>query len=307
LGERQAATSIAWADRTFFELGGKAMTETRFVGTDRYIATADLGMAVNAAITLGRPLLIKGEPGTGKTQLALEVAGALGRPMFEWHVKSTSKAQQGLYEYDAVSRLRDSQLGDPKVADIRNYIVRGKLWEAFDSDVQPVLLIDEIDKADIEFPNDLLREIDRMEFYVYETRELVKARHRPIIIITSNNEKELPDAFLRRCFFHYIRFPDAETMEKIVEVHYPNLKKELLAEALGAFYKVRETPGLKKKPSTSELLDWIKLLLAEDIPPEALRSDDPKKAIPPLYGALLKNEQDVHLFEQLIFLNRRAR
>ena len=283
------------------------MTETRFVGTDRYIATADLGMAVNAAITLGRPLLIKGEPGTGKTQLALEVAGALGRPIFEWHVKSTSKAQQGLYEYDAVSRLRDSQLGDPKVADIRNYIVRGKLWEAFDSDMQPVLLIDEIDKADIEFPNDLLREIDRMEFYVYETRELVKARHRPIIIITSNNEKELPDAFLRRCFFHYIRFPDAETMEKIVAGHYPNLKKELLAEALGAFYKVRETPGLKKKPSTSELLDWIKLLLAEDIPPEALRSDDPKKAIPPLYGALLKNEQDVHLFEQLIFLNRRAR
>ena len=283
------------------------MTETRFVGTDRYIATADLGMAVNAAITLGRPLLIKGEPGTGKTQLALEVAGALGRPIFEWHVKSTSKAQQGLYEYDAVPRLRDSQLGDPKVADIRNYIVRGKLWEAFDSDMQPVLLIDEIDKADIEFPNDLLREIDRMEFYVYETRELVKARHRPIIIITSNNEKELPDAFLRRCFFHYIRFPDAETMEKIVAVHYPNLKKELLAEALGAFYKVRETPGLKKKPSTSELLDWIKLLLAEDIPPEALRSDDPKKAIPPLYGALLKNEQDVHLFEQLIFLNRRAR
>jgi len=283
------------------------MTETRFVGTDRYIATADLGMAVNAAITLGRPLLIKGEPGTGKTQLALEVAGALGRPIFEWHVKSTSKAQQGLYEYDAVSRLRDSQLGDPKVADIRNYIVRGKLWEAFDSDLQPVLLIDEIDKADIEFPNDLLREIDRMEFYVYETRELVKARHRPIIIITSNNEKELPDAFLRRCFFHYIRFPDAETMEKIIAVHYPNLKKELLAEALGAFYKVRETPGLKKKPSTSELLDWIKLLLAEDIPPEALRSDDPKKAIPPLYGALLKSERDVHLFEQLIFLNRRAR
>ena len=283
------------------------MTDMRFVGSDRYIATDDLGMAVNAAITLGRPLLIKGEPGTGKTQLALEVAGALGRPIFEWHVKSTSKAQQGLYEYDAVSRLRDSQLGDPKVADIRNYIVRGKLWEAFDSDVQPVLLIDEIDKADIEFPNDLLREIDRMEFYVYETRELIKARHRPIIIITSNNEKELPDAFLRRCFFHYIRFPDTETMEKIVAVHYPNLKKELLAEALGAFYKLRETPGLKKKPSTSELLDWIKLLLAEDIPPEALRSDVPKKAIPPLYGALLKNEQDVHLFEQLIFLNRRAR
>lgn len=283
------------------------MTETRFVGTDRYIATADLGMAVNAAITLGRPLLIKGEPGTGKTQLALEVSGALGRPIFEWHVKSTSKAQQGLYEYDAVSRLRDSQLGDPKVADIRNYIVRGKLWEAFDSETQPVLLIDEIDKADIEFPNDLLREIDRMEFYVYETRELVKARHRPIIIITSNNEKELPDAFLRRCFFHYIRFPDEATMTRIVDVHYPSLKRELLGEALAAFYRVRETPGLKKKPSTSELLDWIKLLLAEDIPPEALRSEDPKKSIPPLYGALLKNEQDVHLFEQLVFLNRRVR
>jgi MoxR-like ATPase len=283
------------------------MSTTRFESTDRYIATADLSMAINAAITLGRPLLIKGEPGTGKTQLALEVANALDRPIFEWHVKSTSKAQQGLYEYDAVSRLRDSQLGDPKVADIRNYIVRGKLWESFDSEVQPVLLIDEIDKADIEFPNDLLRELDRMEFYVYETRELVKARHRPIIIITSNNEKELPDAFLRRCFFHYIRFPDADTMAEIVAVHYPNLKRELLSEALTAFYRVRETPGLKKKPSTSELLDWIKLLLAEDIPPEALRSDDPKKAIPPLYGALLKNEQDVHLFEQLIFLNRRAR
>jgi MoxR-like ATPase len=280
---------------------------TRFSGTDRYIATTDLGMAVNAAVTLGRPLLIKGEPGTGKTQLALEVAQALGRPIFEWHVKSTSKAQQGLYEYDAVSRLRDSQLGDARVADIRNYIVRGKLWEAFESEVQPVLLIDEIDKADIEFPNDLLRELDRMEFYVYETRELVRARHRPIIIITSNNEKELPDAFLRRCFFHYIRFPDAETMAKIVEVHYPGLKRALLAEALGAFYQVRETPGLKKKPSTSELLDWIKLLLAEDVPPEALRSDDPKKSIPPLHGALLKNEQDVHLFEQLVFLNRRAR
>lgn len=283
------------------------MSTTRFESTDRYIATADLSMAINAAITLGRPLLIKGEPGTGKTQLALEVASALDRPIFEWHVKSTSKAQQGLYEYDAVSRLRDSQLGDPKVADIRNYIVRGKLWESFDSAVQPVLLIDEIDKADIEFPNDLLRELDRMEFYVYETRELVKARHRPIIIITSNNEKELPDAFLRRCFFHYIRFPDADTMAEIVAVHYPNLKRELLSEALAAFYRVRETPGLKKKPSTSELLDWIKLLLAEDIPPESLRSDDPKKAIPPLYGALLKNEQDVHLFEQLIFLNRRAR
>ena len=279
----------------------------KFVGTQRYIATPDLEMAVNAAVTLGRPLLIKGEPGTGKTQLALEVAASLGRPIFEWHVKSTSKAQQGLYEYDAVSRLRDSQLGEARVADIRNYIVRGKLWEAFDSHEPPVLLIDEIDKADIEFPNDLLRELDRMEFYVYETRELVKARHRPVIIITSNNEKELPDAFLRRCFFHYIRFPDAETMERIVEVHHPGLKRELLAEALGAFYRVRETPGLKKKPSTSELLDWIKLLLAEDLPPEALRGDDPKKSIPPLYGALLKNEQDVHLFEQLVFLNRRTR
>jgi MoxR-like ATPase len=279
----------------------------RFTGTERYIATPDLEMAVNASVTLGRPLLIKGEPGTGKTQLALEVARSLGRPIFEWHVKSTSKAQQGLYEYDAVSRLRDSQLGEARVADIRNYIVRGKLWEAFESSEQPVLLIDEIDKADIEFPNDLLRELDRMEFYVYETRELVKARHRPAIIITSNNEKELPDAFLRRCFFHYIRFPDADTMQKIVEVHHPGLKRELLAEALGAFYRVRETPGLKKKPSTSELLDWIKLLLAEDIPPEALRSDDPKKSIPPLYGALLKNEQDVHLFEQLVFLSRRTR
>ena len=279
----------------------------KFVGTQRYIATPDLEMAVNAAVTLGRPLLIKGEPGTGKTQLALEVAASLGRPIFEWHVKSTSKAQQGLYEYDAVSRLRDSQLGEARVADIRNYIVRGKLWEAFDSPEPPVLLIDEIDKADIEFPNDLLRELDRMEFYVYETRELVKARHRPVIIITSNTEKELPDAFLRRCFFHYIRFPDAETMERIVEVHHPGLKRELLAEALGAFYRVRETPGLKKKPSTSELLDWIKLLLAEDLPPEALRGDDPKKSIPPLYGALLKNEQDVHLFEQLVFLNRRTR
>ena len=279
----------------------------RFGGTDRYIATPDLEMAVNASVTLGRPLLIKGEPGTGKTQLALEVARSLDRPIFEWHVKSTSKAQHGLYEYDAVSRLRDSQLGEARVADIRNYIVRGKLWKAFASEVQPVLLIDEIDKADIEFPNDLLRELDRMEFYVHETRELVQARHRPVIIITSNNEKELPDAFLRRCFFHYIRFPDAGTMEKIVEVHHPGLKRELLAEALGAFYRVRETPGLKKKPSTSELLDWIKLLLAEDIPPEALRSDDPKKSIPPLYGALIKNEQDVHLFEQLVFLSRRAR
>ncbi len=279
----------------------------RFTGTDRYVATDDLMMAVNAAITLGRPLLVKGEPGTGKTQLAQEVARALNRPLYEWHIKSTSKAQQGLYEYDAVSRLRDSQLGDPRVHDIRNYIVKGKLWEAFESEVQPVLLIDEIDKADIEFPNDLLRELDRMEFYVYETRELVKARHRPIIIITSNNEKELPDAFLRRCFFHYIRFPDEQTLARIVEVHYPGLKKELLAEALAAFFRVRETPGLKKKPSTSELLDWIKLLVAEDIPPEALRSGDPRKTLPVLHGALLKNEQDVHLFEQIAFLHRRAR
>jgi MoxR-like ATPase len=282
------------------------MTE-RFAGTDRYIATDDLMMAVNAAVTLGRPLLIKGEPGTGKTQLAQEIARSLGRPMFEWHIKSTSKAQQGLYEYDAVSRLRDSQLGDERVHDIANYILQGSLWEAFESPTQPVLLIDEIDKADIEFPNDLLRELDRMEFYVYETRQLVKARHRPIIVITSNNEKELPDAFLRRCFFHYIRFPDEATMRKIVEVHYPGLKKELLAEALGAFFQVRETPGLKKKPSTSELLDWIKLLVAEDIDPEVLRSQDAKKTLPVLHGALLKNEQDVHLFEQLVFLNRRAR
>jgi MoxR-like ATPase len=277
----------------------------RFAGTDNYVATEDLMMAVNAAVVLGRPLLVKGEPGTGKTQLAEEVAQALQRPLYRWHIKSTTKAQQGLYEYDAVSRLRDSQLGEAKVHDIGNYIVKGRMWEAFDSDVQPVLLVDEIDKADIEFPNDLLHELDRMEFYVYETRQWIKARHRPIIVITSNNEKELPDAFLRRCFFHYIRFPDTATMEQIVAVHYPGLKKELLAEALTAFFKVREMPGLKKKPSTSELLDWIKLLLAEDIPPEALRSDDPKKAIPPLYGALLKNEQDVHLFEQLVFLHRR--
>jgi MoxR-like ATPase len=279
----------------------------RFTGTERYIATEDLMMAVNAAITLARPLLIKGEPGTGKTQLAQEIARSLGAPLYEWHIKSTSKAQQGLYEYDAVSRLRDSQLGDARVHDIRNYIVKGRLWEAFDSDVRPVLLIDEVDKADIEFPNDLLRELDRMEFFVYETRELVKARHRPIILITSNNEKELPDAFLRRCFFHYIRFPDAGTMRAIVEVHFPGLKKELLSEALNAFFEVRETPGLKKKPSTSELLDWIKLLVAEDIDPAVLRGSDPKKTIPILHGALLKNEQDVHLFEQLVFLNRRTR
>ena len=280
---------------------------TRFSGTDRYIATDDLMMAVNAAVTLARPLLIKGEPGTGKTQLAQEIARALGRPLHEWHIKSTSKAQQGLYEYDAVSRLRDSQLGDQRVHDIANYILKGKLWEAFESGEQPVLLIDEIDKADIEFPNDLLRELDRMEFYVYETRQLVKARHRPIIVITSNNEKELPDAFLRRCFFHYIRFPDEETMTRIVDVHYPGLRRDLLAEALTSFFRLRETPGLRKKPSTSELLDWIKLLVAEQIPPEALRSTDPKKSLPPLYGALLKNEQDVHLFEQLVFLHRSGR
>ncbi|HEY6547893.1 MAG TPA: MoxR family ATPase [Vicinamibacteria bacterium] len=278
---------------------------TRFTGTDTYIATEDLMMAVNAAITLERPLLIKGEPGTGKTMLAIEVARALGRPLVQWHVKSTSKAQQGLYEYDAVSRLRDSQLGDPRVQDIANYIKRGPLWEAFDSDTPAVVLIDEIDKADIEFPNDLLRELDRMEFFVYETQQLVKARHRPAIIITSNNEKELPDAFLRRCFFHYIRFPDRETMERIVEVHYPGLKKNLLRQALTAFFEIREVPGLKKKPSTSELLDWLKLLVAEDIPPEALHNPDSGKIVPPLHGALLKNEQDVHLFERLVFMSRR--
>jgi MoxR-like ATPase len=282
------------------------MSSGRFAGTDRYVATPDLMVAVNAAVTLARPLLIKGEPGTGKTQLAAEIARSLGRPLHEWHIKSTSKAHQGLYEYDAVSRLRDSQLGDEKVRDISHYIIKGSLWEAFESPVQPVLLIDEIDKADIEFPNDLLRELDRMEFFVHETRELVKARHRPIILITSNNEKELPDAFLRRCFFHYIRFPDAETMEKIVRVHHPDLKADLLREALTSFFNVRETPGLRKKPSTSELLDWIKLLVAEDIPAEALRGDDPKKLMPVLHGALLKNEQDVHLFEQLVFLNRRS-
>ena len=282
------------------------MTDSRFKGTNSYIATDDLSMAVNAAVTLERPILIKGEPGTGKTQLAIEVAESMGRPLFEWHIKSTTKARQGLYEYDAVARLRDSQLGDDKVHDISNYIMRGKVWEAFDCIERPVLLIDEIDKADIEFPNDLLQELDRMEFYVYETKKLIKARHRPIIIITSNNEKELPDAFLRRCFFHYIKFPDQETMAQIVNVHFPNLKKELLSEALNAFYKVRDVRGLKKKPSTSELLDWIKLLLAEDIPIEALHTENAQSAIPPLYGALLKNEQDVHLFEQLVFLDRRA-
>jgi len=279
---------------------------SRFTGSDRYIAPDELLMAVNAAITLGRPLLIKGEPGTGKTQLAQEIARALERPLIEWHIKSTSKAQQGLYEYDAVARLRDSQLGEARVHDIRHYIVKGPLWEAFESQVPPVLLIDEIDKADIEFPNDLLRELDRMEFFVYETRVLVKAQHRPIILITSNSEKELPDAFLRRCFFHYIRFPDTATMRAIVEAHYPGLKKELLGQALARFFEVRATPGLRKKPTTSELLDWIKLLVAEDIDPQALRAEDPKKMLPILHGALLKNEQDVHLFEQIVFLHRRG-
>jgi MoxR-like ATPase len=281
------------------------MTDQKFESTSSYVATDDLALAVNAAVTLERPILIKGEPGTGKTQLALEVASSLGKPLYEWHIKSTTKAQQGLYEYDAVARLRDSQLGDDRVHDISNYILPGKIWEAFRCEQQPVLLIDEIDKADIEFPNDLLQELDRMEFFVYETKQLIKADHRPIIIITSNNEKELPDAFLRRCFFHYIKFPDQATMRSIVDVHFPNLKKSLLSEALNAFYKVRDVPGLKKKPSTSELLDWIKLLLAEDIPLEALRTEGTRNIIPPLYGALLKNEQDVHLFEQLVFLDRR--
>ena len=277
----------------------------KFEGTDSYVATRDLTLAVNAAMTLQRPLLIKGEPGTGKTLLAEEVARALGRPLFQWHIKSTTKAQQGLYEYDAVSRLRDSQLGDPRVEDIAHYIVHGVLWQAFESDVPAVVLIDEIDKADIEFPNDLLRELDRMEFHCYELRKTISARHRPLIVITSNNEKELPDAFLRRCFFHYIRFPDKETMTRIVDVHYPGLKRELLREALEVFFELRDVPGLKKKPSTSELLDWLRLLLAEEIPPEALRAKDAKEAIPPLHGALLKNEQDVHLFERLAFMARR--
>jgi MoxR-like ATPase len=279
----------------------------RFEGSDSYVATHDLKLAVNAALTLQRPLLIKGEPGTGKTMLAEEVARGLGMPLLQWHIKSTTKAQQGLYEYDAVSRLRDSQLGDERVKNIDNYIVRGVLWQAFTADEPVVLLIDEIDKADIEFPNDLLRELDRMEFYVYETREMVRAVHRPLVIITSNNEKELPDAFLRRCFFHYIKFPDKETMQQIVDVHFPKLKQDLLAQALHVFFEVRDVPGLKKKPSTSELLDWLKLLLAEDIPAEALRSADQKSIVPPLHGALLKNEQDVHLFERLIFMSRNNR
>jgi MoxR-like ATPase len=279
----------------------------RFEGSENYVATDDLKLAVNAAITLERPLLIKGEPGTGKTMLAEEVAEALKMPLLQWHVKSTTKAQQGLYEYDAVSRLRDSQLGDERVKDITNYIVKGVLWQAFEADEPVVLLIDEVDKADIEFPNDLLREIDRMEFYCYETRQLIKAKHRPVVMITSNNEKELPDAFLRRCFFHYIQFPDADTMKQIVDVHFPGIKKQLVDEAMQAFFKMRELPGLKKKPSTSELIDWLKLLMAEDIPPEALREQDGKKAIPPLHGALLKNEQDVHLFERLVFMARHNR
>jgi MoxR-like ATPase len=278
----------------------------RFTETSTYVATDELKLAVNAAITLERPLLIKGEPGTGKTQLAIEVAGALGAPLLEWHIKSTTKAQHGLYEYDAVSRLRDSQLGDPKVSDIRNYIIPGKLWQAFTSERRAVLLIDEIDKADIEFPNDLLRELDRMDFHVYETGETIRARERPIVFITSNNEKELPDAFLRRCFFHYIRFPDEETMRRIVDVHFPGLKRDLVNEALAAFFNLREAPGLKKKPSTSELLDWLKLLLAEDIPAEVLHEKNARKSIPPLYGALLKNEADVQLFEKLAFMARRS-
>jgi len=279
----------------------------RFAGTATYIASDELTTAVNAAIALERPLLIKGEPGTGKTLLAQEIAEAIDAPLISWHIKSTTRAQQGLYEYDAVSRLRDSQLGDARVSDIRNYIKRGKLWDAFTHERRPVLLIDEIDKADIEFPNDLLLELDRMEFHVYETGETVKADLRPIVVITSNNEKELPDAFLRRCFFHYIRFPDTETMQRIVDAHFPSLKPRLIEEALRQFFAVRETPGLKKKPTTSELLDWIKLLVAEDISPEVLRERDPRKLIPPLHGALLKNEQDVHLFERLAFLNRRER
>jgi MoxR-like ATPase len=279
----------------------------RFEGSSQYVATDDLKLAVNAAMTLKRPLLIKGEPGTGKTMLAEEVAASLGMPLYQWHIKSTTKAQQGLYEYDAVSRLRDSQLGDARVQDIANYIVKGVLWQAFESDVPAVLLIDEIDKADIEFPNDLLRELDRMEFHVYETREVVRAKHRPLVVITSNNEKELPDAFLRRCFFHYIQFPDPSTMQRIVDVHFPGIREDLLRAALASFFELRGVSGLKKKPSTSELLDWLKLLLAEDIPPEALRAPDQKQIVPPLAGALLKNEQDIGLFERLVQMNRHNR
>ena len=278
----------------------------QFNSTDNYIASSSLKQAVNAAIMLEKPLLIKGEPGTGKTMLAEELAKSLDTELIQWHIKSTTKAQQGLYEYDAVSRLRDSQLGEESVKDIKNYIMKGPLWEAFQSEEPAVVLIDEIDKADIEFPNDLLRELDRMEFFVYETKELISARHRPVIIITSNNEKDLPDAFLRRCFFHYIQFPDKETMNQIVDVHFPGIKKQLLQQALEVFFDLRETPGLKKKPSTSELLDWLKILLAEDVPIEALQTNDQRKSIPPLAGALLKNEQDVHLFERLVFLNRRS-
>jgi len=277
----------------------------KFVGTSNYIATEDLKVAVNAAVTLERPLLVKGEPGTGKTVLAIEVAKALGMPLIEWHIKSTTKAHQGLYEYDAVARLRDGQLGEEKARDVRNYIKRGKLWDAFTSSARPVLLIDEIDKADIEFPNDLLQELDRMEFFVYETRETVRAARRPVVFITSNNEKELPDAFLRRCFFHFIKFPDPATMTEIVNVHFPGVKQRLVSDAMRIFYEIREAPGLKKKPSTSELIDWLKLLLSEDVPEDVLRERDPRKAIPPLHGALLKNEQDVHLFERLAFLARR--
>jgi MoxR-like ATPase len=281
--------------------------EKRFEGTDSFVATEDLMIAVNAAIALERPLLVKGEPGTGKTVLATEIASALGKDLIQWHVKSTTKAHQGLYEYDAVARLRDSQLGDERVHDISNYIVRGKLWEAFEHEGRPVLLIDEIDKADIEFPNDLLLELDRMEFHVYETRETIRATSRPIVIITSNNEKELPDAFLRRCFFHYIQFPDEGTMKSIVDVHYPGIQKRLVAEAMTVFFAIRDVPGLKKKPSTSEFLDWIKLLMAEDIPADALRSSDAKDFIPPLHGALLKTEQDVHMLERMAFLDRQQR
>lgn len=277
----------------------------KFKGTDNYVATNDLSMAVNASIALERPLIIKGEPGTGKTLLAIEVAKSLGKDLIEWHIKSTTKAHQGLYEYDAVTRLRDSQLGDERVKDIQNYIKKGKLWEAFQSDEQVVLLVDEIDKADIEFPNDLLQELDRMEFFCYETNQTIKAKHRPIIIITSNNEKDLPDAFLRRCFFHYIQFPERDTMQAIVDVHYPKIKKQLVKDALDIFFDIRKVPGLKKKPSTSELIDWLKLLMSDDIPSEILKNADNSKAIPPLYGALLKNEQDVHLLERLAFMNRR--